>query len=110
MLHDPDSNNADASPTNGEGALPSILVGLRFALGTMWLTLIVAETVSANAGIGYLAMNAREFMQTDVVILSILIYALLGKLADYAARLLEQRCLRWHPAYAAGSRPASNSR
>ena len=40
------------------GALPSIMVGIRFALGLMWLTLIVAETISANAGIGYLAMNA----------------------------------------------------
>ncbi len=53
------------------GALPSILVGVRFALGFMWLTLIVAETISASSGIGYLAMNAREFLQTDVVVLAI---------------------------------------
>ncbi len=64
------------------GALPSILVGLRYALGIMWLTLIVAETISASAGIGYMTMNAREFLQTDVVLLGILLYALLGKLAD----------------------------
>lgn len=83
------------------GALPSILVGVRFALGFMWLTLIVAETISANAGIGYLAMNAREFLQTDVVVLAILLYAVLGKLADVAARLLERSWLRWHPAYQA---------
>ena len=81
------------------GALPSILVGLRFALGFMWLTLIVAETISASAGIGYLAMNAREFLQTDVVVLAIVLYAVLGKLADSAARLLERWWLRWHPAY-----------
>ncbi|MCY0386591.1 aliphatic sulfonate ABC transporter permease SsuC [Robbsia sp. Bb-Pol-6] len=81
------------------GALPSILVGVRFALGLMWLTLIVAETISASSGIGYLAMNAREFLQTDVVVLAILLYAVLGKLADLAARLLERVCLRWHPAY-----------
>lgn len=81
------------------GALPSILVGVRFALGFMWLTLIVAETISANAGIGYLAMNAREFLQTDVVVLAILLYAVLGKLADVAARTLERVWLRWHPAY-----------
>jgi sulfonate transport system permease protein len=79
------------------GALPSILVGLRFALGLMWLSLIVAETIGADAGIGYLAMNAREFMQTDVIILSIILYALLGKLADVAARLLECRWLAWDP-------------
>ncbi len=46
------------------GALPSVLVGLRYSLGIMWLTLIVAETISANAGIGYMTMNAREFLQT----------------------------------------------
>ncbi|AFC30146.1 SsuC [Paenibacillus mucilaginosus 3016] len=79
------------------GALPSILVGVRYALGIMWITLIVAETISADSGIGYMAMNAREFMQMDVVVLSILIYALLGKLSDVAAKLLEKQWLQWHP-------------
>jgi sulfonate transport system permease protein len=81
------------------GALPSILVGLRFALGTMWLTLIVAETIAAKGGIGYMAMNAREFMQTDVVLLAIILYALLGKGADLLVIALERRLLSWHPAY-----------
>ncbi|HUD59055.1 MAG TPA: aliphatic sulfonate ABC transporter permease SsuC [Acetobacteraceae bacterium] len=82
------------------GALPSIFVGLRYGLGIMWLTLIVAETISASSGIGYMAMNAREFMMVDVVVLSILVYAALGKLADSTARLLERSCLAWNPAYA----------
>ena len=77
------------------GAMPSVLVGVRYSLGIMWLTLIVAETISSDTGIGYMAMNAREFMQMDVVVLSILLYALLGKLADVLARGLEKRCLRW---------------
>jgi sulfonate transport system permease protein len=81
------------------GALPSIFVGLRYALGIMWLTLIVAETIAASAGIGYMAMQAREFLLVDVVVLSIVIYALLGKLADTTARLLERVCLAWHPAF-----------
>jgi sulfonate transport system permease protein len=81
------------------GALPSIFVGLRYALGIMWLTLIVAETIAAQSGIGYMAMQAREFMQIEVVVLSILIYALLGKLADATARALERTCLSWHPAF-----------
>jgi sulfonate transport system permease protein len=83
------------------GALPSILVGLRYALGIMWLTLIVAETISASSGIGYMTMNAREFLQTDVVLLGIIIYALLGKLADMLTRAIERRALAWHPAFAA---------
>lgn len=81
------------------GALPSVLVGLRYALGIMWLTLIVAETIAANSGIGYLAMHAREFMMVDVVVFSILVYAALGKLADSTARALERHCLAWNPAY-----------
>jgi sulfonate transport system permease protein len=81
------------------GALPSILVGLRYALGIMWLTLIVAETISASSGIGYMTMNAREFLQTDVVLLGIIVYALLGKLADLLTRWIEARALAWHPAY-----------
>ncbi len=79
------------------GALPNLLVGLRYALGLMWLTLIVAETIGANSGIGYMAMNAREFMQTDVVVMSILLYALLGKLADSTVRFLERSWLSWLP-------------
>ncbi|QOL15031.1 aliphatic sulfonate ABC transporter permease SsuC [Dickeya dianthicola] len=81
------------------GALPSIMVGVRFSLGLMWLTLIVAETISASSGIGYLAMNAREFLQTDVVVVAIILYALLGKLADVIALTLERIWLRWHPSW-----------
>lgn len=81
------------------GALPSIFVGLRYALGIMWLTLIVAETISASSGLGYMAMQAREFMLVDVVVLAIVIYALLGKIADTLTRLLERSFLAWNPAY-----------
>jgi sulfonate transport system permease protein len=85
------------------GALPSIFVGIRYGLGVMWLTLIVAETIAANSGIGYMAMHAREFMRVDVVVFAILVYALFGKLADSTARLLERLCLSWNPAYRSAS-------
>jgi sulfonate transport system permease protein len=81
------------------GALPSILVGVRYALGVMWISLIVAETIAADSGIGYMATNAREFMQMDIVLLSILLYALLGKLSDVIAKLIERKWLQWHPSY-----------
>jgi sulfonate transport system permease protein len=81
------------------GALPSIFVGLRYALGIMWLTLIVSETIAASSGIGHMAMEAREFMMTDIVVLALVIYALLGKAADVAVRYLERRVLAWNPAY-----------
>jgi sulfonate transport system permease protein len=82
------------------GAIPSVMVGVRFALGLMWLTLIVAETVGADSGIGYLAMSAREFMRTDIVVASIVVYALLGKWADLVAKQLERRLLMWQPSKA----------
>ena len=79
------------------GAMPSILVGIRFSLGIAWILLIVGEQIAADSGIGYMALNAREFMQTDVIVLSILLYALLGKFSDALARHLEARLLPWHP-------------
>jgi sulfonate transport system permease protein len=89
------------------GALPSVFVGLRYGLGIMWLTLIVAETVSASSGIGYMTMNAREFLQTDVVLLGIVIYAVLGKLSDVVTKGLERATLSWHPSYNAAARGAA---
>ena len=81
------------------GAMPSILVGIRYSLGIMWLTLIVAETVAASSGIGYMSMNAREYMQLDIVVLAIILYAILGKIADSIAKFLEKKLLKWNPAY-----------
>jgi sulfonate transport system permease protein len=77
------------------GALPQTLVGLRLSLGTAWLALIVGETVNADAGLGYLINNAREFLRTDVVVVGLVVYAVLGLATDYLVRLLERRALRW---------------
>lgn len=81
------------------GSLPSILVGVRYAIGITWVTLIVAETIASNSGIGYMAMNAREFMRLDIVVLSIILYALLGKLSDLIVKIAEKKLLKWHPSY-----------
>ncbi|GAA0798913.1 ABC transporter permease subunit [Spirilliplanes yamanashiensis] len=81
------------------GALPSILLGVRLSLTNAWLALVVAETVGAAAGIGFMATNAREFLQTDVIVLVIVLYALIGMITDLVARGLEHRLLAWHPNY-----------
>jgi sulfonate transport system permease protein len=81
------------------GALPSILTGVRYALATAWLALVVAETIGAQSGLGFLAMDAREFLRTDVIVLTIVTYALIGVAADAIARFLERRLLAWHPNY-----------
>lgn len=83
------------------GALPSVLTGVRYALATAWLALVVAETIGAQAGLGFLAMDAREFLRTDVIVLTIVIYAMIGVAADSIARSLERRLLAWHPNYGA---------
>lgn len=77
------------------GALPSVLVGLRYALGISWLALVVSESFGATSGIGFLAMDAREFFRTDVIVLAIVVYALIGKAADSLVRALEARWLPW---------------
>lgn len=87
------------------GALPSILTGVRYALATAWLALVVAETIGAESGLGFLAMDAREFLRTDVIVLTVLIYAAIGVAADAITRGLERRLLAWHPNYARRTRP-----
>ncbi|RYY71553.1 MAG: ABC transporter permease subunit, partial [Comamonadaceae bacterium] len=84
------------------GALQPILVGIRYALGVAWLTLVVGETIASRDGIGYLVQNARELLRIDIIVLAILLYAVAGWLADWLTRQLEARVLRWHPSYAKG--------
>ncbi|AGZ44810.1 sulfonate ABC transporter permease [Actinoplanes friuliensis DSM 7358] len=86
------------------GALPSVLLGVRLALTNAWLALVIAETVGAPAGIGFMATNAREFLQTDVIVLVIVLYALIGLSTDLIARALERRLLAWHPNYTGGTK------
>ncbi len=81
------------------GAMPGFLVGLRYALSVALLILVVAEQINASAGLGYLINNARDFMQTDVIVVCLLVYALLGLGADLSVRALERRLLVWRPAF-----------
>jgi len=78
-------------------ALPGFLVGLRQALGIAWITLVVAEQINASAGIGYLVMNARDFLRTDIIFDGLLVYALLGLGTDQLVRFIEKRALAWRP-------------
>jgi sulfonate transport system permease protein len=86
------------------GAMPSILTGVRYALAHAWLALVIAETLATTKGIGFLAMDAREFLNTNVIILTMIIYAIIGVVADALVRLLEGRFLSWHANYTKGAR------
>jgi sulfonate transport system permease protein len=79
------------------GAVPQALVGLRQSLGVAWLSLIVAETVSASSGLGYMINHAREFLQTDVIVVGLAVYSILGLATDSIVRTLERRALSWRP-------------
>ncbi|GAA4842405.1 ABC transporter permease [Saccharopolyspora rosea] len=80
-------------------AMPNALVGLRYSLGSAWLALVFGETINATAGIGYEMNMAREFFQTDVIVVCLVLYALLGLVADFIVRLLERTVLAWRPAF-----------
>jgi sulfonate transport system permease protein len=77
------------------GALPGALVGFRQSLGIAWLALIVAEQINADAGLGYLINNARDFLRTDIIVVGLLAYAILGLITDAIVRALERYALRW---------------
>lgn len=88
------------------GALAPVLVGLRYALGLAWIAVIVAETVNASAGVGHLLTTARTYVRTDIMLVCIVVYAVLGLLTDALVRLAENRLLRWR----APARPAATGR
>lgn len=83
-------------------ALPGFLVGLRQAFGISWITLVVAEQINASSGIGYLVMNARDFLRTDIIFDGLLVYALLGLATDQFVRALERYLLVWRPSIVSG--------
>ena len=80
-------------------ALPGALVGLRYALGTAWLALVFAEQVNASAGIGYLMNTGRDFFQTDVIVVCLAVYAILGLISYQAVRLLSRVLLSWQASF-----------
>ncbi|WP_429729705.1 ABC transporter permease [Bacillus smithii] len=80
-------------------ALPNILLGIRLSLGAAWLSLVVAELMGSTAGLGYMMMDARQFSNTDIVFVGIIIFAIVGKLTDSLVRLMEKHFLKWQDTY-----------
>jgi sulfonate transport system permease protein len=77
------------------GALPQALTGLRLSVVSSLLALVVAEQVNANAGLGFMIATAQEFLDNKIIMVCLIVYAILGLLADWAVRLLERRALAW---------------
>jgi sulfonate transport system permease protein len=83
------------------GAMPQILVGLRQSLGVAWLALVVAEQINTNAGLGFMISQATQFLRSDVIIVALLVYCVLGLLTDWLVRILERRVLSWRRSFVA---------
>ena len=81
-------------------ALPSLLTGLRLGLAQAWLFLVAAELIAASAGLGFLLTDAQNTGRADIIVLSIILLALIGKGSDGLLALAERRLLRWTDTYA----------
>lgn len=77
------------------GALPGFLLGLRFGVTTSWLALVVVEQLNATSGVGYMINLARVYADTDVIVVGLVLYALLGLGSDALVRAVERRALVW---------------
>jgi sulfonate transport system permease protein len=77
------------------GSLPGFLMGVRLALTAAWLSLVVVEQINATSGIGYMMSLARSYGQTEIIVVGIAIYGLLGLFSDSALGLLERKALTW---------------
>jgi taurine transport system permease protein len=76
-------------------ALPSILTGLRIALGAGWSTLVAAELVAATRGLGFMIQSAAQFLVTDVVVMGILVIATIAFVLEFIIRRIERQLVPW---------------
>ncbi len=81
-------------------SVPSILTGIRIALGTGWSTLVAAELVAATRGLGFMIQSAAQFLVTDIVIAGIVVIAIIAFALEWLARLIERRFVPWAIHYA----------
>ncbi len=77
------------------GALPGFFTGLRLAVTACWTSLVVLEQINTTEGIGYMINRARDYGQTDVMVVGLVIYAILGLFSDFAVRFCERRVLSY---------------
>lgn len=82
-------------------ALPSLFTGLRGGLSLAWMFMVAAELIAASRGIGYLLTDGRETSRPDIVLATILLLAVLGKLSDGLLKTVEARSLHWRDSFQA---------
>jgi sulfonate transport system permease protein len=77
------------------GALPGFFLGQRFAVTGAWVSLVVLEQINSTSGIGYMMELARTYGQTNIIVLGLAVYGILGLLSDGAVQLLQRKALSW---------------
>jgi taurine transport system permease protein len=76
-------------------AMPEILTGMRIAIGFGWTTLVAAEMVAANAGLGQMVLNASNFLRTDIVVMGIIVIGVVAYAFDLLMRFIEHTVVPW---------------
>ena len=76
-------------------AMTMTFAGIRVALGNAWATLVAAEMLAANAGLGYMILQGRQFARADIIILGIVVIGVIGVIFTSVLGLLEKKVLRW---------------
>ena len=76
-------------------AAPTIFSGLRLGLAQSWLFVVAAELIASSKGLGFLLIDSQNTLRTDILLLSIILLALLGKTTDFLLSLAERRVIRW---------------
>ncbi|MBP8653953.1 MAG: ABC transporter permease [Proteocatella sp.] len=75
--------------------LPDIFTGLRTSLGVAYTTLVSAEMVAANSGIGWMVLDASRYLRSDIIFLGIIVMGITGILLDRGIQLIERRVVPW---------------
>jgi sulfonate transport system permease protein len=76
-------------------SLPSLFTGLRLGLAQAWLFLVAAELIGASQGLGFLLVDGQNSGRADIIVMSIIFLAAVGKATDIGLQIAEKRLLRW---------------
>ena len=76
-------------------AMTMTFAGIRVALGNAWATLVAAEMLAANVGLGYMIQQGRSFARPDIIILGIVVIGILGVIFTWLLGLVEGKVLGW---------------
>lgn len=78
--------------------IPSVFVGLRLGAGAAWMSVVAAEMIASTSGIGYRINDARNLMQSDVVLVDMIIIGLIGGMMDFGLKYFAKRVSKWESA------------